>query len=128
MVRNTACNPVLTSPAPPEFTLGVQWAGFKSWFAREGLFKLTVSGTGTVWYGAYGGLLEKEVHGEYIVDTSHLGRLRTSNEVKHPTGWRPLQQLFGGEGFVTRVEGKGKIVVQTRSMSGLADWINPRLW
>ncbi len=38
-----------------------------------------------------------------------------------------FSSLFGGEGFVTRVEGKGKIVIQTRSLSGLANWLNPRL-
>ena len=39
-----------------------------------------------------------------------------------------FSSFFGGEGFVTRMEGKGKIIIQTRSLSGLADWINPRLW
>jgi uncharacterized protein (AIM24 family) len=38
-----------------------------------------------------------------------------------------FSSFFGGEGFVTRVEGKGKIIIQTRSLSGLAGWINPRL-
>ena len=52
--------------------LGLKWAGFVSWIAREGLFRLIVSGTGKVWYGAYGKLLEKDIDGEYIVDTSHL--------------------------------------------------------
>ena len=52
--------------------LGLKWAGFTSFIAREGLFRLTVSGEGTVWYGAYGALVEKEITGEYIVDTSHL--------------------------------------------------------
>jgi uncharacterized protein (AIM24 family) len=36
--------------------------------------------------------------------------------------------FFSGEGFVTRVEGKGKIVLQSRSMDGLAGWLNPKLW
>ncbi|MDH4318025.1 MAG: TIGR00266 family protein, partial [Desulfobulbaceae bacterium] len=48
--------------------IGLQWAGFISLIAREGLFRIVVSGNGTVWYGAYGALLEKEVDGEFIVD------------------------------------------------------------
>ena len=112
----------------PGVTLGVKWAGFKSWFAREGLFKLSVSGTGTVWYGAYGGLLEKEVNGEYIVDTSHLVAYEPQMKLNIQLAGGLFSRLFGGEGFVTRLEGKGKIIVQTRSLSGLADWINPRLW
>ena len=38
-----------------------------------------------------------------------------------------FSSFFGGEGLVTRVEGKGKIVIQTRSLSGLAGWLNPKL-
>ncbi|MDP6354473.1 MAG: TIGR00266 family protein, partial [Planctomycetota bacterium] len=30
----------------PGLKLGLSWAGFKSWFAKEGLFKLVVSGRG----------------------------------------------------------------------------------
>ena len=42
----------------PGIRLGLKWAGFASFIGREGLFKLIVSGTGTVWYGAYGSLIE----------------------------------------------------------------------
>jgi uncharacterized protein (TIGR00266 family) len=56
----------------PGVKLGLQWAGFASLFGGEGLFRLVVSGQGTVVFGAYGGILEKHVEGEYIVDTSHL--------------------------------------------------------
>jgi len=38
-----------------------------------------------------------------------------------------FSSFFGGEGLVTRVEGKGKIVIQTRSLSGLRDYMNPRI-
>jgi uncharacterized protein (TIGR00266 family) len=112
----------------PGVSLGIKWAGLKSWFAREGLFKLTVSGQGTVWYGAYGGLLEKEVDGEYIVDTSHLVAYEPQMKLNIQLAGGLFSSFFGGEGFVTRLEGKGKIIIQTRSLSGLADWINPRLW
>ena len=112
----------------PDVKLGVKWAGFKSWFAKEGLFKLTVGGQGSVWYGAYGGLLEKEVDGEYIVDTSHLVGYEPQMQLKIQLAGGLFSSLAGGEGFVTRIEGKGKIIIQTRSLSGLADWVNPRLW
>jgi hypothetical protein len=38
-----------------------------------------------------------------------------------------FSSIFGGEGLVTRVVGHGRIVIQTRSVSGLASWINPKL-
>ena len=39
------------------------WAGFISWFSREGLVKLKAGGAGTLWFGAYGGIVEKKGRG-----------------------------------------------------------------
>ena len=106
--------------------LGLKWAGFVSFIAREGLFKMVASGNGTLWYGAFGALLEKEIDGEYIVDTSHLVAYDPSLKLKLQLSGGLFSSFFGGEGLVTRVDGKGKIVVQTRSISGLASWLNPK--
>jgi len=106
--------------------LGLGWAGFVSFIAREGLFRLIVSGTGDVWYGAYGALLEKEIDGEYIVDTSHLVAYDPSIQLKLQLAGGIFSSFFGGEGLVTRVVGKGTIVIQTRSISGLTSWLNPK--
>jgi uncharacterized protein (TIGR00266 family) len=111
----------------PGIKLGVKWAGFASFIGREGLFKLTVSGEGKVWYGAYGDLLEKEVDGEYIVDTAHLVSYEPQLKLKVQLAGGIFSSFFGGEGLVTRIQGTGKIVVQTRSLSGLASWLNPRI-
>jgi uncharacterized protein (TIGR00266 family) len=107
--------------------LGVRWAGFASGISREGFFKLQVTGPGTVWFGAYGGLVEKEIDGEYIVDTSHLVAYEPQMKLKVQMAGGIFSSFFSGEGLVTRVEGKGKIWIQTRSLSGLAGWINPKL-
>jgi uncharacterized protein (TIGR00266 family) len=107
--------------------LGLRWAGFASFIAREGLFKLVVSGYGRVWYGAYGELLEKEIDGEYIVDTAHLVSYEPQLKLKVQLAGGIFSSFFGGEGLVTRVVGKGKIVIQTRSLSGMANWLNPRI-
>ena len=111
----------------PGLKLGLKWAGFGSWIGREGLFKLEVSGTGTLWYGAYGGLLDKEVDGEYIVDTSHLVAYEPQMRLKVQLAGGLFASFLGGEGLVTRVEGKGRITIQTRSLSGLKGWLNPRI-
>ncbi len=107
--------------------LGVQWAGFRSLIAREGLFRLRVSGTGTVFFGAFGALKQKEVQGEYIVDTSHLVAYDPSIRLRIQLAGGIFSSLFGGEGLVTRLEGNGDVVIQTRSLSGLAGWLNPKL-
>lgn len=111
----------------PGIKLGLKWAGFASFIGREGLFKLTVSGVGKVWYGAYGELLEKDVEGEYIVDTAHLVSYEPHLKLKVQLAGGIFSSFFGGEGLVTRIQGTGKIVIQTRSLSGLANWLNPRI-
>lgn len=105
-----------------------QWAGFRSWFSGEGLFRLKVSGSGSVWYGAYGGFIDKEINGEYIVDTSHLVAYDPGIKLRVQLAGGIFSSFFGGEGFVTRLEGKGKVTIQTRSVSGLASWLNPKFW
>lgn len=107
--------------------VGIKFAGLISWIAREGLFRIAVSGSGQVWYGAYGALLDKEVDGEYIVDTAHLVGYTPGIALKLQLAGGIFSSLFGGEGLVTRVQGKGRIVIQSRSLSGLANWINPKL-
>jgi uncharacterized protein (TIGR00266 family) len=111
----------------PGIKLGLKWAGFASLIGREGLFKLVVSGTGTVWYGAYGALMECDVDGEFIVDTSHLVTYEPQLKLKVQLAGGLFSSFFGGEGLVTRIVGKGNIVVQTRSLQGLKSWLNPRL-
>ena len=106
--------------------IGLQWAGFTSLIAREGLFRITASGTGTLWYGAYGALLEREIDGEYIVDTSHLVAYEEGIKLRLQFAGGIFASLFGGEGLVTRVTDRGRITVQTRSLPGLAGWLNPK--
>lgn len=108
----------------PGVKLGVKWAGIGSLIGGEGLFKLEVSGHGKVVFGAYGGLLEKEINGQYIVDTGHLVAYEPAMKLKPQLSGGIFSSFFGGEGFVTRVEGKGKIYLQTRNLAGLASWVN----
>ncbi len=108
----------------PGIKLGVKWAGIASFVGGEGLFKLQVSGSGKVIYGAYGALIEKEIDGEYIVDSSHLVGYEPQMKLKMQLSGGIFSSFFGGEGLVTRVEGKGKIIIQSRSVSGLTKWLN----
>lgn len=107
--------------------LGITPAGLGSFLAREGLFKQKVSGTGTVFYGGFGALVDREVDGEYIVDSSHLVAYEPSLKIKVQLAGDLFSSLAGGEGLVMRLVGDGRIVVQTRSVRGIAGWLNPRL-
>lgn len=108
-------------------SVGVGFAGLVSWIAGEGLFRAVARGTGTVWYGAYGALLDKQIDGEFIVDNSHLVAYEPGIKLRLQLAGGLWSSLFGGEGLVTRVQGKGRIVIQTRSLTGLTGWINPKL-
>ena len=109
-------------------TLGLEFAGFVSWIAREGLFRLKICGSGDLYYGAYGALLEREIDGEFIVDSSHLVAYEPGIKLKLQLAGGIFSSFFGGEGLVTRVQGKGKIIIQSRSISGLTGWLNPKFW
>ncbi|OQY32949.1 MAG: TIGR00266 family protein [Spirochaetaceae bacterium 4572_59] len=102
------------------------WAGFISWFSGEGLIKLKASGQGTVWFGAYGGIIERKVDGDLKVDDGHLVAYDPGLKLKIALAGGLFSSFFGGEGFVTRLVGSGTVYIQTRSLSGLASWLNPK--
>ncbi len=108
--------------------LGVGWAGIRMAVAREGLFRLKVSGTGRVWFGAYGGIFQREIEDEYVVDSGHLVAYEPSIGVKIGMAGGIFSSFFSGEGLVTRVYGPGRIYMQSRSMGGLAAWANAHLY
>ena len=112
----------------PGVTLGLGWAGFRMLIGREGLFRLKVSGEGRVWFGAYGGIFQKEIEDEYVVDTGHLVAYEPSIGVKVGMAGGLFSSFFSGEGLVTRVSGPGRIYMQSRSFDGLAAWTNSHLW
>lgn len=111
----------------PTVKLSVKWAGVHSFIAREGLFKLQVEGQGKVWIGAFGAILPREVQGSLIVDTAHLVAYTPELKLKTKLSGGLISSLTSGEGLVTEVQGEGRVWVQSRSLSGLVGWMNPRL-
>ncbi len=112
----------------PGVTLGLGWAGVRMLVAREGLFRLKVSGTGRVWFGAYGGIFEREIADEYIVDSGHLVAYEPSIKIRIGMAGGIFSSFFSGEGLVAKLTGPGRIYMQSRSFGGLAAWANSHLW
>ncbi|MGB0678408.1 MAG: TIGR00266 family protein [Polyangiales bacterium] len=108
-------------------TLGLGWAGFRSWFNGEGLFRLKVSGEGKVWVGAYGGISKRDVQGELKVDTGHLVAYEPTVRIQLALAGGIFSSFFGGEGFVSKMQGRGAIYIQSRSLDGLAAWTNAHI-
>jgi uncharacterized protein (TIGR00266 family) len=111
----------------PGVQMGVRWAGFASFFAGEGLFKLQLSGKGRVFFGAYGGITEKRIQGEYIVDNAHLVAYDPAIKMSLGLSGGLLGSLTSGEGIVNRLKGNGKIYLQSRSISGLVGYLRPKV-
>lgn len=110
----------------PGVNLGVQWAGFSSLIAGEGLFKLKVNGKGTVFFGAYGGLTKKRISGEFVVDTSHLVAYEPGIQMSVGLAGGLLGSVTSGEGLVNRLTGSGNIYLQSRSIGGLAKFLRSK--
>lgn len=107
--------------------LSVGWAGFASWIAGEGLFKLKVSGRGIVFIGAYGGLSKRTVNQEFIVDTGHLVAYDPSLKMNIKLSGGLLGSVTSGEGLVNKITGNGDIYLQSRSIDGLVRFLRPKL-
>lgn len=112
----------------PSVNLGLGWAGFASLIGREGLFRLKVSGHGRVWFGAYGGIYERDIDQEYIVDSGHLVAYEPTIGLRAGLAGGIFSSFFSGEGLVTRLSGPGKVYMQSRSLGGLVSWANSHLY
>ena len=111
----------------PGVKMGVRWAGFASWFAGEGLFKLKIGGRGKVFFGAYGGITRKTISGQFVVDNSHLVAYEPGIKMKIGLSGSLIGSVTSGEGFINRLSGNGDIYLQSRSISGLVGFLRPKV-
>lgn len=111
----------------PGVDMGVAFAGFASWIAGEGLFKLKLKGRGTVFFGAYGGLTKKKISGEYIVDSGHLVAYEPNIRMGIRLAGGILSSITSGEGLVNKLKGNGTIYLQSRSINSLVRFLNPKV-
>lgn len=103
-----------------------KWQGLaKGFFSGESLFLIRCSGKGDLWFNSYGGIIEIDVKGDYVVDTGHIVAFTDGLEysVRSVAGMKSL--FFSGEGLVCRFSGEGKVWIQTRKVKPLAWWVHP---
>jgi len=109
--------------------VSTQWGGPKTFFAREGLILLKVSGSGPLVLSSYGAIHEMElaVGQTYTVDTGHLVAFseRLGFQVRAIGGLKST--LFSGEGLVVDLTGPGEFLMQTRSEDAFLTWLIPKL-
>lgn len=109
--------------------IDTKWGGAKTFFAREGLFLLKCSGTGSLLLSSYGAIyhLELEPRQVYTVDTGHLVAFSDGMGFNLRAVGGLKSTLFSGEGMVVDLTGPGQLFLQTRSEDALLSWLIPKL-
>ncbi|MBD1850029.1 TIGR00266 family protein [Cyanobacteria bacterium FACHB-502] len=111
----------------PGIRMGVSWAGFSSWLSGEGLFKLKLSGKGLVFFGGYGGVTQRRVNGDLVVDTGHLVAYDPQIKMNIQMAGGLVGSVTSGEGLVNRLSGQGRIYLQSRSVDGLVRFVRSKI-
>ncbi|MBZ0274294.1 TIGR00266 family protein [bacterium] len=111
----------------PDVTLSTKYGGMKSLLSGEGLFLLAAEGEGDLWINSYGNIVEVDVDGGYVVDTGHIVAFEEGLAFKVKKVGGLKSTLLSGEGFVAEFTGKGKLFIQSRTVSSLIGWITPML-
>jgi uncharacterized protein (TIGR00266 family) len=109
--------------------VSTKWGGAKTFFAREGLILLKVTGAGTLVLSSYGAIEEMALaEGEsFTVDTGHLVAFsdHLGFKVRRVGGLKST--LFSGEGLVVDLTGPGHFWLQTRSEDAFLTWLIPKI-
>jgi len=121
------------------FNISVQ-GSLRGMLSGEGLFLLTVEGTGLLLLTSFGAIHSKELAPgeEYLVDTGHIVAFeagidyhleKASGKSQGVGGFLKgmVQSAMSGEGFVCRYRGPGRIYIQTRQLAGFANQLIPFL-
>ena len=109
--------------------IDTKWGGGKTFFSKEGLFLLKISGTGTVFLSSYGAIHEIELDAgqKYVVDTGHMVAFDESVNYGVKAAGGLKSTLFSGEGLVCDLTGPGRIMIQTRSADAFVSWLVPQI-
>ena len=105
-------------------TVSAAYQGLKGLF-HEGLFVVKASGTGRVFFAAYGEAHPVDVDGFLRVDTGHAAAWEASLDWRLTRGGQKIRAFLFSDRLVTEFSGKGRVWVQSRSPQALANWIHP---
>lgn len=112
-----------------DISIDTKWGGAKTFFSKEGLFLLKISGTGSLFLSSYGAIHEVDLAAgqKYIVDTGHMVAFAEGVNYSVKTVGGLKSTLFSGEGLVCELTGPGKIYIQSRSADAFLTWLIPQL-
>lgn len=113
----------------PSLAMETKFGGMKSLFSGEGLFFISLRGTGLVLLASFGAIVKKTLApGEkYVVDTGHIvafeDTIQYTLRKASNQGW--LRSMVSGEGVVAEYTGPGALYLQTRNLQSFAGALIP---
>ena len=114
--------------AGDELLLETKFQGMRGLVSGEGLFLVEVSGRGPLLVSAFGSLFEEKVAGDLVVDTGHVVAFEETLEYEITrAGGSWMQSFLGGEGFVMRFHGSGRVILQSHNPTGFGRLLGPLL-
>jgi uncharacterized protein (TIGR00266 family) len=112
--------------AVPSVQIDTKWGGARGFFSGAGLFLLSATGYGPLFFSAYGGIHAIDVGpAGYVCDTGHVVAFTggLNYQVTKMGGLKSL--FFSGEGLVCRFSGQGRLWVSTRNPGSLVSFLQP---
>jgi uncharacterized protein (TIGR00266 family) len=109
-------------------SMNTAWQGAKNFISGESLFWVELSGEGQALINAFGVIYPIDIDGEYIVDTGHIVAYEDGMNFeisKAGSSW--VSSFLGGEGFVCKFRGKGRVWCQSHSSSSWGQAMRPHL-
>lgn len=104
-------------------TIKNHWAGFKSWLAGEGLWKLKLQGKGRVFIAAYGSITQKMVYENFIVSQGQLLAYHPTLRLRYRQEAEQLNLMISGTKTNRQRTKGGMIYFQSRNLRGLVDYL-----
>ncbi|MCH2038888.1 MAG: TIGR00266 family protein, partial [Rickettsiales bacterium] len=111
-----------------DLSITTEFQGLKNIFSGESFFWIKTQGHGHLIFNAFGVIYTVDVDGEYIIDTGHVVAFEDTLKYhlsKVGNSW--LSSFLGGEGFVLRFEGKGRVWCQSHNPNNFGTTIGPML-
>ena len=109
----------------PAVTVDTSWGGAKTFFGGQGLVLLRCTGAGDVLVSSYGGIDRFTLEPGFglTVDSGHILAFTegTGYNVRRVGGLKAT--ILSGEGLVVDLTGPGEVLLQTRSLVSLEDWV-----
>ncbi|MGK7889151.1 MAG: TIGR00266 family protein [Leptolyngbyaceae cyanobacterium] len=116
--------------AGPNVTLDTQFQGARGFFSGESFFLLKATGEGDFWFSSFGAIIEIPVENGYVVDTGYIvafeDTLSYEVEIINGLSFKNLRtSILGGEGFVARFSGSGRLWIQSRNLNPFLNFLYP---